>query len=159
MGDMAWRQSLSRLADEMLRRDAVTCRTDQLLVSWWRDPAMAEGGSGSPVDWLACWPGPLVELHVHCDPSLAIERFLGDVATRGTAMTCVNGRSSGRDSINVLNSGRSVSVCWSASARRIRRTLTSQASLAACGRPLLWVEGPSRERASTNVMTPANRYP
>jgi len=75
VGDSTWRQSLSRQADEMLWRDAKACRGSQLLVSWWCHPRAVDTTSGTPLDGALRDMGKVVELHVRCDPALAVERF------------------------------------------------------------------------------------
>lgn len=72
--DVDDRQKLSRLADESFRSQALA-GSGAVLASWWRHPCSSVE-SGTPSDWLALLPGPLVEVHCLCDPVVAVERFL-----------------------------------------------------------------------------------
>jgi predicted kinase len=72
-GDASWRTRLSRAADEVLRRLALS--TDgAVLASWWRHPR-SRSLSGTSPEWLSSLPGEIVELHCRCRPETAAERF------------------------------------------------------------------------------------
>ncbi len=73
-GDGAWRTTLSREADE---RFAAAARElpGACLVSWWRPPHV-ENPSGTPSEWLADLPAPVVQVHCRCAVETAVERFL-----------------------------------------------------------------------------------
>lgn len=74
VGDEAWRSSLSREADRVLRDDALAAN-GALLVSHWRVPGMSSE-SGTPTEWLRDLRARLVHLHCVCDPDVAARRFL-----------------------------------------------------------------------------------
>ncbi|MGW1022208.1 AAA family ATPase [Streptomyces sp. NPDC002577] len=66
VGDSAWRQRLSRAADEVLFALAAEAGR-AVLVNWWHhDTAPAR---------LRSLGAPLVEVHCDCDPELAAQRF------------------------------------------------------------------------------------
>ena len=73
VGDDAWRTVLSREADALFRRAVESSRTT-VACSWWRHPKSAEA-SGTPIDWLATLPAPIVEIHCECSPAVAKARF------------------------------------------------------------------------------------
>ncbi|MBT9500895.1 MAG: AAA family ATPase [Burkholderiaceae bacterium] len=73
VGDAAWRRQLSQAADLRLQQQATNLPA-AVLVSWWRHPR-SSGESGTPTDWLASLPAPLVEVHCRCSPALAAQRF------------------------------------------------------------------------------------
>ena len=74
VGDSEWRSTLSRAADEELRRQACAS-PGAVIASWWRHP-LSPVNSGTPTEWLASLPGELVELHCVCSPSTAATRFV-----------------------------------------------------------------------------------
>jgi len=74
LGDSVWRATLSREADERLAASAQACAA-ACLVSWWRHPSMTATASGTPTDWLARLPGPLIEIHCDCSVETAASRF------------------------------------------------------------------------------------
>jgi hypothetical protein len=75
VGDSAWRNKLSRAADDELRRQACAL-PGAVIVSWWRHPHSASE-SGTPTEWLSSLAGELVEMHCVCSPSVAATRFVG----------------------------------------------------------------------------------
>ena len=74
VGDSTWRATLSRAADEELRRQAVTSQR-AVIASWWRHPR-STAASGTPTAWLTSLPGELVEVHCRCSPNVATDRFV-----------------------------------------------------------------------------------
>lgn len=73
VGDAAWRNRLSRAADEVLRRLADQT-AGAVLASFWRHPQVA-GEAGTPIGWLSSLSGKIVEVHCVCSPTVAAERF------------------------------------------------------------------------------------
>jgi glucokinase len=73
VGDVQWRTRLSRIADEMLREQALKSE-GAVIASWWRHP-LSTVPSGTPVEWLSGLQGALIELHCVCDPRVATRRF------------------------------------------------------------------------------------
>ena len=74
VGDSAWRNKLSRDADDELRRHACAL-PGAVIVSWWHHPHSASE-SGTPTEWLSSLAGELVELYCVCSPSVAASRFV-----------------------------------------------------------------------------------
>ena len=72
--DAAWRAALSREADarfaQAARQLSAAC-----LVSWWRHRDFP-AATGTPIDWLASLPSPLIEVHCRCHALTAARRFL-----------------------------------------------------------------------------------
>lgn len=68
------RKSLSRLADEKLKRHALQRRA-AILSSWWRH-LMSPGDSGTPVDWFCDPVVEFVEVHCSCPAATSVARFL-----------------------------------------------------------------------------------
>jgi shikimate kinase len=73
VGDMAWRQRLSRASDEVLRTTA-SRSAGAVLTSFWRH-ASAGGDAGTPSDWIAGLSGAVVEVHCDCPVEVALIRF------------------------------------------------------------------------------------
>jgi hypothetical protein len=71
---LAERGHLSRLADQLFQSEALTSAPG-VLVSWWRHPLSGDA-SGTPTEWLGSLPGTIVEVHCHCAPAVAVDRFL-----------------------------------------------------------------------------------
>src|SRR5213075_865138 len=65
VGDAAWRRSLSRESDLILRHDAEAA-DGAVLVSFWRQPGMPDD-SGTPTDWLNARSAHVVNVHCVCD--------------------------------------------------------------------------------------------
>ena len=81
VGDLNWRTSLSRAADDVLRERAG--RSDSsVIVSWWRHPS-STSLSGTPIEWLSKLQGTLIEVNCVCDPAIAVERFKTRIRHRG----------------------------------------------------------------------------
>jgi glucokinase len=74
VGDVAWRQALSRESDKIFIDEAETSN-GAVLVSFWRVLGMTPD-SGTPLDRLTSFPGRFVNLHCTCDPEVAARRFL-----------------------------------------------------------------------------------
>jgi hypothetical protein len=81
VGDVQWRNNLSRAADEILRARAGRSESS-VIVSWWRHPASTLA-SGTPIEWLSDLPGVLIEVHCVCDPAVAVERFKSRIRHSG----------------------------------------------------------------------------
>lgn len=73
IGDVDWRRSLSRAADEILQ-EQVSHSEGSVIVSWWRHPASTVA-TGTPIQWLAALQGTLIEVNCICDPAIAVARF------------------------------------------------------------------------------------
>ena len=73
VGDLEWRATLSRAADEILRDRALRSESS-VIVSWWRHPA-STSISGTSIHWLSELQGHLIEVHCVCDPLTAADRF------------------------------------------------------------------------------------
>lgn len=73
VGDVQWRTSLSRAADEILRERALRSE-GAVIASWWRHP-LSTVASGTPVEWLSALQGVLIEVHCVCKPHVATKRF------------------------------------------------------------------------------------
>jgi hypothetical protein len=74
VGDAAWRRSLSRESDALMRERAMASG-GAILVSFWRLAGMA-ADSGTPTDWLRELDGSVVNVHCVCAPEIAAQRFL-----------------------------------------------------------------------------------
>jgi hypothetical protein len=74
IGDMAWRTTLSRSADQIFAHRAAAVGGG-LLVTWWRHPR-SESESGTPTDWLSDLSSSVVEVYCVCPPALAAARFM-----------------------------------------------------------------------------------
>ena len=75
LGDAAWRRALSRESDVILQQQAESS-DGAILVSFWRVAGMALD-SGTPTEWLSRLPGSIViNVHCHCEPEVAADRFL-----------------------------------------------------------------------------------
>lgn len=70
--DATTRQRLSRDADIRMRAHAEQA-DGAILVSFWQRPEVSTT-SGTPTDWLATLPA-VVQVHCHCKPDVAFERF------------------------------------------------------------------------------------
>ena len=81
VGDVDWRRSLSRTADEILRERASQAESS-VIVSWWRHPASSLA-TGTPVDWLTNLKGELIEVHCICNAAIATQRFTTRKRHRG----------------------------------------------------------------------------
>ena len=73
VGDLEWRASLSRRADEILRERALESQ-GAVISSWWRHPASTVD-SGTRIEWLAELRCELIEIHCVCSPETAAARF------------------------------------------------------------------------------------
>lgn len=73
VGDMAWRQELSRASDRELMA-SVRASDGVVVSSLWRRPGSPEA-SGTPVEWLAELDRPVVEVFCLCDAETAANRF------------------------------------------------------------------------------------
>jgi AAA domain-containing protein len=73
IGDATWRRALSRESDVVLQREAETSN-GAVVVSFWRVPGMPPD-SGTPTEWLRELSTALVNLHCHCAPDIAADRF------------------------------------------------------------------------------------
>jgi hypothetical protein len=73
MVDVAVRQRLSRMSDDVLARIAAASR-GAVIVSFWRHEC-AEGTSGTPITWLRTLTATLIEVHCVCSPTVAARRF------------------------------------------------------------------------------------
>ena len=74
IGDHAWRRSLSRESDGLLRDAAAASVAGAVLVSFWRQVGMP-ADSGTPTDWLARLGADVVHVHCVCPPEIAQTRF------------------------------------------------------------------------------------
>lgn len=72
-GNAIARRPLSRESDLILQAEALASH-GAVLVSHWRLPGM-RADSGTPVDWLAQLPGPVVHVRCHCSAAIAARRF------------------------------------------------------------------------------------
>lgn len=79
--DLELRQTLSRDSDRVLARTAQASR-GAVLVSFWRRPG-AEGGAGTPCDWIAELSEAVVEVFCDCPPAVAERRFRARRRHRG----------------------------------------------------------------------------
>jgi len=71
--DSALRFSLSRRADDEMRKKA-DASSGAVLISFWRRDELSSS-SGTPTDWLVDLPR-LIEVYCDCDASTAMQRFL-----------------------------------------------------------------------------------
>jgi hypothetical protein len=75
VGDAQWRTRLSRIADDILQRQAMGS-PGAVIASWWHHPqSLVE--SGTSTEWLASLPGTVTELYCSCSPQVALDRFVG----------------------------------------------------------------------------------
>jgi hypothetical protein len=74
IGDSAWRQTLSRESDDLLKSRA-SDSPGAILSSFWHLSGMAQE-SGTPAGWLTELGESLVHLHCMCPPEIAAQRFL-----------------------------------------------------------------------------------
>lgn len=81
VGDLDWRQKLSRASDAVLMRLAAESQ-GAILASFWRHPSI-EGSSGTPSAWLGQLPGVIVEVHCRCPVETALARFRSRTRHRG----------------------------------------------------------------------------
>ena len=81
IGDLAWRQKLSRESDALFQRDARGRKT-AVLVSHWR-PRGLDSTSGTPVEWLDSHYGHVIELFCRCSVEEAAKRFMNRVRHPG----------------------------------------------------------------------------
>ena len=72
VGDIAWRQELSRASDKELIR-SVQASDGVVVSSLWRSPGTS-GASGTAVEWLAELNRPVVEIFCFCDAETAASR-------------------------------------------------------------------------------------
>jgi len=73
VGDLAWRQQLSRQSDQDFEETARRHKS-VVLVSHWRPPA-DEGTSGTPTEWLTDAFQQIVEVFCDCPAEEAVRRF------------------------------------------------------------------------------------
>ncbi|HET6974900.1 MAG TPA: AAA family ATPase [Pyrinomonadaceae bacterium] len=81
VGDVQWRATLSRTADELLRKRASRSESS-VIVSWWRHLSSTVD-TGTATEWLSELPGELIEINCICDPAIAAERFKSRVRHPG----------------------------------------------------------------------------
>lgn len=74
IGDVNWRQRLSRASDEIFERLARSS-SGAVLTSFWRNPDLSTQ-SGTPTDWIASTSQRLVEVYCACKPEIAAARFV-----------------------------------------------------------------------------------
>jgi thymidylate kinase len=74
VGDAAWRRTLSRESDLILRTEAAASK-GAILTSFWRMPGMPSD-SGTPTDWLSSLSDQILNVHCVCEPEIAASRFL-----------------------------------------------------------------------------------
>ncbi len=74
IGDLIWRQSLSRESDLLFQRDAAREKA-VVLVSHWR-PESSEVNSGTPTTWLAQKFSRIIELYCPCPVDVAAKRYI-----------------------------------------------------------------------------------
>jgi len=74
IGDIAWRQELSRASDEELIR-SVQASDGVVVSSFWRSPGTS-AASGTAIEWLAELNRPVVEIYCFCDAETAASRFI-----------------------------------------------------------------------------------
>lgn len=80
-GDVEHRKTLSRMADEHLRR-AVAQWPRAIVTSWWRHPASSTQ-TGTEPWWLSAQDLAVVEVYCTCPARIAATRFLGRRRHRG----------------------------------------------------------------------------
>jgi predicted kinase len=73
IGDAAWRRTLSRESDELLRARALGSG-GAILTSFWHVPGMP-ADSGTPSEWLRSLDRQLVHVRCVCPSQVAAERF------------------------------------------------------------------------------------
>lgn len=74
VGNAAWRRTLSRESDVILRQEAMSSN-GAILASLWRLPGMPSD-SGTPTDWLDAASQHVIHLHCACELDVAASRFL-----------------------------------------------------------------------------------
>ncbi len=74
VGDLKWRQSLSRESDHLFIRDA-KMHSSVILVSHWRCKG-CDSTSGTPVEWLEEQFDQIIEVYCLCPVKIAAERFM-----------------------------------------------------------------------------------
>lgn len=75
------RRALSRQSD--IEFQAAACAAEHaVLISFWHVPGMS-AGSGTSTDWLSTATRQVVNVHCHCDPAIAAQRFLTRVRHPG----------------------------------------------------------------------------
>ena len=74
VGDLAWRQRLSRESDALFEA-AARAGDSAVLVSHWR-PDRGQTSSGTPTTWLSDAYSDVVEIYCVCSASDALRRFL-----------------------------------------------------------------------------------
>lgn len=73
VGDLAWRQKLSRQSDHDFQ-DAARNLDSTVLISHWRPPG-TDGSSGTPTEWLQDTFQMVVEVFCDCPVEEAVRRF------------------------------------------------------------------------------------
>ena len=73
VGNAAWRRTLSRESDVILRQEASNS-SGAVLVSFWRLPGMPSD-SGTPTDWLDPQAQQVVNVHCSCALEVAASHF------------------------------------------------------------------------------------
>lgn len=81
VGDLAWRQKLSRQSDQDFEA-AARQQESVVLVSHWRAPS-AEGTSGTPTAWLNDAFDQVIEVFCACPPQEAVRRFIARTRHEG----------------------------------------------------------------------------
>ena len=74
IGDLKWRQQLSRESDELFKRDAQKHKA-AVLVSHWR-PKGSNSTSGTPVEWIEKTYAHIIELYCRCPVDEVAKRFM-----------------------------------------------------------------------------------
>jgi len=72
--DLAWRQTLSRASDGVLRTLAQSS-CGAVLSSFWRHRGVISE-SGTPLEWVLALSPRIVEVYCNCSPSVAARRFM-----------------------------------------------------------------------------------
>jgi gluconate kinase len=71
--DLAWRQTLSRASDVVLK-EFIVSSCGAVVASFWRHRDVT-GDSGTPFDWMLALSPRIVEVYCDCSPSVAARRF------------------------------------------------------------------------------------
>src|ERR1043165_1811101 len=71
--DLAWRQTLSRTSDAVLK-ELTESSSGAVLSSFWRHLGVT-GDSGTPFGWVLALSPRIVEVYCNCSPSVAARRF------------------------------------------------------------------------------------
>jgi chloramphenicol 3-O-phosphotransferase len=74
VGDSKWRRELSRESDRILQSTA-SSSNGAVITSFWHVAGMPSD-SGTPTEWIAELSRALVNVHCHCPPDVAADRFL-----------------------------------------------------------------------------------